>query len=141
MCTATHICIANNNYMKIKFRHIIFFLLTSMFFFNSCKKSVFNYRHKYIGDWKFTNVSNFSSGLTYSTSDTTYDEGEVAYGDNENEIVIGSLTFEIDENAKLSYPNNTNPVGEFLDKKTVTYTMHSYTAGSHLEYIVTGHKK
>jgi len=75
----------------IKRLWLIHFLLLagSMLFFSSCKKSLFDYRHKYTGRWEFTTY--YSSYNWYDTSyngQTIVYPGEIEYGEKDDELLI-----------------------------------------------------
>ena len=116
------------------------------FFGSSCKKSVFNYRHKYIGKWSFTTIDNFwCASPNLCTIDTLVYQGVISYGDNDNEISVNnysncSYVFEVDKRGQLSYPNQTNPVGN-ISNKTVNFVLEFDTPGSSQKFEINGKKK
>jgi hypothetical protein len=131
--------------MKIKFSHVIFLLIAISFHTIGCKKTIFDYRHKYIGEWDITIIRNFSYPY-HETIDTSYYQGEIVYGDNDDDIEIidvsysGYFQFTVDKEGQLSCPNQDNPVG-VINKKTLDFIIVLMSPGSHTTLNVNGQKK
>ena len=113
---------------------MIQFLITFLFLFLtlSCEKSVFDYRHKYIGEWDFITIGCYWSMSPYPTGwflrDTIYFHGEISYGDGKGELVI---QYKSDENVLISI-NKDGTIdgsyevsGQFDDKEHLTLTLNS----------------
>jgi hypothetical protein len=104
------------------------FLITT----NSCEKSVFDYRHKYVGDWNFKvigyywSISPYPTGWTFQ--DTSYYSGEISYGEGNNELVI---TYKSGENVVVSIDKegvideSYEISGQFEDKEHINLTIRS----------------
>ena len=109
----------------------------------SCKKSVFNYRHKYIGNWVITTTYNLWAGPTIDTTVTSTYKGKITYGDDENEIIIhnfqnSSLPITVYTDGGL-YEVDQGKCG-LINKKTLTLVLKYYTPGSRTTYTITGKK-
>ncbi len=101
--------------------------LFGVFLINSygCKKTPFDYRNKYLGDWDLT-----TKWSTFNMSDSTSDHGEYSYVgevwyDDERKIKIRTSDFQtndfdISEDGKLSILGS-NAYGEFSDDNNLEF--------------------
>ena len=130
--------------MKINLVRITFLLLTTLIFSIGCKKTIFDYRHKYIGEWDIVLIKDFW-WATGETVDTSNYQGEILYGPSDDEIKINNVPyfcyqFTVDKDGQLSCPNQHNPIGT-IDKKSINFIVISMSPGSHTTLTVNGQKK
>ncbi|HNW73582.1 MAG TPA: hypothetical protein PKN44_08145 [Bacteroidales bacterium] len=106
---------------------LIFSILT-----NSCEKSVFDYRHKYVGEWNFKTIGYYWSMSPYPTGwtfqDTTYYSGEISYGDDKSELNINyksgeNVIVSIDKEGVIDGTHEKS--GQFDDKEHITLILSS----------------
>ena len=129
--------------MKIKLPYIIFIFLLILFLSNSCRKSIFNYRYKYIDEWDFTTVCSCVAPPNYDTSTTYFYHGTISWGENKNEIKINyylncHVTLVV-ENRTLIDPNQ-NEVG-YIHGKKLSVTLKEWMPGSTYTTTISGVKK
>ena len=128
--------------MKKRLHYIILILFLTVFVFNSCRKTIFNYRHKYKGNWELTTIHNFwCAEPSLCTTDTTYRTVKITYGDKKDEIKIGEASYRIDNLGKIFDINQDKYLGEFSDQNTVSFSSTYASPGSQNSYIAKGHKK
>ena len=128
--------------MKKRLRFLILILFSTLIVFNSCRKTVFNYRHKYKGEWELTTIHSFwCAEPSLCKTDTTYETVKITFGDKKDEIKIGKASYRIDKLGKLFDVNQDNYMGEFSDKNTVSFIFTYASPGSQNTYKTTGHKK
>jgi hypothetical protein len=127
--------------MKIKH---LFVLILMLFLFIGCKKSPFDYRTKYLGDYRFTiHKLAWYAGNTHIDT-IYYYEGRIDYGNDDNTIAI----YWRHENF-ADYPNlfedasigNYGCHGDFLSSTKVQFSSGYASSSSQLTYYVTGEKK
>jgi len=99
---------------------------------NSCEKSVFDYRHKYVGEWNFKVIGYYWSMNPYPTGwtfhDTIYYHGEISYGDEKSELIINYQSGEnviIAINKEGVINKSDEESGQFNDKEHVTIILRS----------------
>jgi hypothetical protein len=107
----------------LKYGIMLTLFLTIIF---SCKKEDTDYRDTYIGTWDFivdrTELNTDSIGYYYH--DSVNYEGEIVYGELDNEILIkytteNSITLTIEENGELSDFPTHYCGGEFLSRDSL----------------------
>ncbi len=97
-----------------------------------CEKSVFDYRHKYVGDWNFEVIEYqwcmypYPSG--WSQIDTIFYTGDISYGDEKSELLVNyksnkSIVISINKDGIVegSYEES----GQFDDKEHLSLTLRS----------------
>jgi len=115
--------------------------------FVACKKEPFNYRNKYIGDWKFTvNRREFNiDSIGHSESETIVYDGIIKYGEHGNQLVIEyypnqSITVAIDKEGALSeFPRYCS--GEFGGSNVLKLSLYYGGLGGGISYSVYATKK
>lgn len=109
-----------------------------------CKKTIFDYRHKYIGDWDITIVRT-SWWAMNEEIDTTIYKAEISYGNDNDEIYINNtpypcLQFSVSKKGVLTCSNQKNPIGE-ISKKKIEFTYCYMSPGSHTTIKANGQKR
>ena len=111
----------------------------------SCTKRPFDYRNKFIGNYKFTVHEQGYGPPPYSIDTIYYYDGKISYGSNKNTVYIsflggGTTELTIYEDGTLEgvgqYCN-----GEFESTKKVKYSCWDGGLGSPTVNDVTGEKK
>jgi hypothetical protein len=109
----------------------VFLIITILF--SGCEKTIFDYRHKYIGEW------DFSVSEKWQTLDTTLNynkqynyHGEVSYGGNDDELEVqfnsrDSVIMVIDRDGNLNKKedltwggDSRSGSGSFGDKNSIS---------------------
>ena len=130
-------------FMKKSVRFLIIGLILLNFLSNSCKKSIFNYRHKYVGEWNFTTIKHYwQGGYVY---DTTIYHGDISYGASDKEINIqytssSSLTVGVNKDGSLYNSGHINGSlsGNFEDKNTLSLKLESSSAATTTRISING---
>lgn len=113
----------------------------------SCKKTPFDYRNKFTGNYNFTIQEHSVYGIfPVTVHDTTYtNEGKIEIGSDENDVLISpqniSLQATIYEDGTLSGYYNNNGKGEFSSTKEMKYTFGNYSPGGSTTFTITGTKE
>jgi hypothetical protein len=129
--------------MKIKFQYIIFVLSLTLILSNSCRKSIFNYRHKFIGNWYFTTIHSIYSPPGYP-SDTSYYHGKISYSGTHDAININyylntSISLGVDGKGNLYSGDKT--IGKIEHRKKLTFSISSISPGATFTTTITGEKE
>lgn len=130
--------------MKFTGRALTLLFITSLIF-ASCKKHPFDYRNKYLGDFKFdvTESGKFKEGdSTYATSYVWH--GTVNYGDGDNKVII-TFGRDLSIQPSIAKDGTLNQLprlsGSFRDRKSVHFEIHiDDIKGEHF-YDVSGSKE
>jgi hypothetical protein len=108
----------------LKFSMIILFVLI----IGGCEKSIFDYRHKYVGDWEFKVIWAVYMLSGQEFHDTVFYHGLISYGNNESELIV-SFTSNCDQiisvNKDGTIPESWEVSGQFDDKKHLTLILRS----------------
>jgi len=97
-------------------KHIFFVLFFCLVIFG-CKKHPFDYRNKFLGNYKF-NVHKYDSEGGITTLDTTIYNGEITYGSDKNTIYItysknSHFETSLNEDGQLGMYSKSNIYGKF----------------------------
>lgn len=126
-------------------RRIIQFVFIGFCFLglSACKKHVFDYRNKFLGNYHFT-ISQSWWDLNSGHHDTTFsDEGKIWYGSNSDAILV---SFSSGKSSELTiYEDGTLRAdgcsGEFQSTTKVSYGCIIPSPAHSAGYSVTGEKK
>ena len=109
-----------------------------------CKKHLFDYRTKYVGEYDFIIHEN-SAIYTRGGTDTTYfSKGKIWYDTDKKSILISAQTLNfratVFEDGTLEGLDN-NGGGEFLSKKEVAYSRSWGSPAARMAWDLKGEKK
>jgi len=135
--------------MRIKSFLKLIVILTSTFIFYNCEKSIFDYRHKYVGEWKFTTIQtdfHIDDTVGVYKIDTVYYNGSINYGEEREDLYIHytkdrSLNLSVDKNGKLYNSSINYGEGEFESKEKVCIRIKTGGLGAWTKYDITGKKQ
>jgi hypothetical protein len=128
------------------------FLLLILFLISACEKIPFDWRNKYVGNYKFTYQEQNMSGCPFSADSITSGEynGKIYYngkkdGKDDLHIIFAGNTevvTTLDVNDSIKGDCSGTLRGKFQDKKSVNFTVFTpcFTHCSHTSYTVTGKK-
>lgn len=129
---------------KIEIMLVFIFFCTSLL---GCRKELFDYRNKFIGNYSFTIHVRTVYGIgPYFVSDTTYiSDGKVEIGSDKNCVLISSSSFSIQatlyEDGTLEGYWDNNGKGEFSSTKEMKYSWGVYSPGGSATSNILGEKK
>lgn len=125
----------------LKFSIIFLFVLI----IGGCEKSIFDYRHKYVGEWDFKVISAFYMLNGQEFHDTVFYHGLISYGSNKSELIV-SFTSNYDQiisvNKDGTIPESWEVSGQFDDKKHLTLILRTpqSSLGMHGVTNITGNR-
>lgn len=120
----------------------ILFLVITLLLFAGCRKNIFDYRNKYLGDYKFTIQSSAYGPCGYSANNETYD-GKIIAGTQDDQIIIyylsngSSATVAIDHDGKLTVGYGFGQ----CTRKNMLLNFRSGGLGCGIDFQITGKKK
>jgi hypothetical protein len=121
---------------------IMFSFLTTVILFSSCEKHVFDYRNKFVGDWRFTvTVTEYQwNTIPQNTTEVIVYDGRIEYAPLDDQITIYYLpdysrTLYI--NKKGDICTETRKMGE-MDRINFSFKEDWGGRGSHWYHNVTG---
>lgn len=126
----------------------IFFLLLLSSLLWSCKKNLFDYRNKFIGDYNFL-VHKTAWSLSGPFIDTTYSyQGRIQIGSASDKIFINfseitsmeTYIYE-DGTVSISFSPHQSLIGEFESTKALKFILSNNGLGGGSNYTVSGRKK
>ena len=129
---------------------LISFTIISILILVSCEKQIFDYRNKYLGNWKFEvtishEVYNATQGFHDTTERNNY-QGEIKYGSENNKISFESQDytqeFTIDRSGDVvpipGLGPNYSECGGFEGKNIFKYYFHHQSGAMPNKYQTTG---
>ena len=133
-----------------RYKTLISFAIISILFLVSCEKQLFDYRNKYLGNWKFEvsnshEVFNATQGFHDTTEINTY-LGEIKYGSENNKISFESQNYTneltIDKSGNVvptpGLGPNYSEYGGFDGKDIFKYYFHHQSGGMPHKYQTIG---
>ena len=132
--------------MIIKHQTLILITLISVLVLVSCEKQLFDYRNKYLGNWKFEvsyshEVFNTTQGF-HDTTEVNIYLGEIKYGSEDNKISFGSTNYT--KEFTITKAGNIVPIsglgpnysesGGFEGKNIFRYYFHHQSGGTPHKY-------
>jgi hypothetical protein len=110
-----------------------------------CKKNPFDFRTKFLGTYHFSVHEKYYSSGSGIKDTTYYFDGEINYGDNENDINIpflnSTLKANVYEDGTIEGYWDNNGKGEFVSTKKVKYKYGAQSPGGGTTRIITGERK
>jgi hypothetical protein len=110
-----------------------------------CEKSIFDYRHKYVGDWDFKIISAVYMLNGQEFHDTAFYHGMISYGSDKNELIV-SFKSNYDQilsvNKDGTISESWEVSGQFDDKKHLTLILRTpqSSLGMHGVTNITGNR-
>ncbi len=128
-----------------KYYRIAFYFFAVMILF-SCEKPVFDYRNKYVGDWKYTVVITEinTDSVGYFRNDTIVYYGEITHADNKDKLVLNytqsdSLELYINKDGNLSVEGFDYTDGN-MTKDELNFYFRWGGIGTFIEHDIVGKK-
>lgn len=121
---------------------IIFSILITLVLISSCEKHVFDYRNKYVRDWRFTvTVNKFHvDSITQNSTEVFVYDGRIEYAALDDQIII----YYLPDYSRTLYVNKKGDIctewkkmGE-MDRKNFSFSEDWGGLGSHIYHDVTG---